>query len=157
MKDINFNFDSPSEKDKAVKALVKLFAGAKSKAVDVKVDRKTSRKAGVEYRNVALTFSDSQRITLAFTVTGDVFEARLNGRQVPLTHQDEAKSTVDELAALMASRRNAFQRAMTRIKLPAPPAARTSKAALLTQKIEKRDALQEVLAAAEDELAALQG
>lgn len=157
MKSLSFNFESPSEKDKAVKELVKLFASEKAKAIDVKVDRKTSRKAGIEYRNVALTFDDSQRITMGFTSTGDVFEARVNGRMLPISNQDDTAEAVKELAAYMASKRQSFQRSMQRIKLPNPPGIRTSKLSQLQAKIEKRDALVEVVASKEQELAALVG
>lgn len=155
MKDLSFNFETPSEKDKAVKQLVKLFAGQKAKVVDVKVDRKPSTRAGTKYRNVALTFDDSQRITIGFTESGDVFEARINGKMQPLTHQDDAEKTVEELARLLGTKRQAFQRAMLRVKLPTAPSARTSKQAQLLQKIEKRDALKEVIESKKEELAAL--
>jgi hypothetical protein len=157
MKNLSFNFETPSEKDKSVKELVKLFAKVNAKAIDVKVDKKPSTKAGTVYRNVALTFADSQRITLGFKETGDVFEARLNGKMLPLASQDEAQETVKELANAMAARRAAFQRAMLKVRLPNPSPARTSKAKMLEDKIERRDALKDAITHAGDELAALTG
>lgn len=155
MKTLSFNFDSPSNKDKAVKEVVKVLAKHGANVVTSEVDQRVLKKAGVAYRNVMLTFADGQTATLAFKETGDVFEIRINGKPVPFANQDDHNDTLKELAALLERRRSAFQRAMARVATPLPPSIRTSRASMLKGLTDRRDALRESVALAEQELADL--
>ena len=157
MKTILFKFEAMgAANDKAIRDLTRLFSRAGAQVIDSAVAKTTTKRAGVTFRNVDLTFADGQRVTLAVKETGDVFEVRINGSVVPLRNQDDHAKAVSEIAALMERRRAAFQRALARTKVPLPPSARVSRTTLLAAKTQKRDALKEAVASAESELQELQ-
>lgn len=155
MKALQFNFENPSEKDKAVKTVIQRFRLAGASVVTSEVDKTMSRRAGVTFRNLNLTFADGQTVTMAFKATGDVFEVRVNGKVTPLKDQDDYHAAISEIAGRMDSGRDAFQRALARVKVPLPPSIRTSRANLLKAKVDKRDALKEVIVALQNELQSL--
>lgn len=155
MKALQFNFDNPSEKDKAVKTVVQRFRLAGAQVITSLVDKTMSRRAGVTYRNLNLTFADGQTVTMAFKSTGDVFEVRVNGKVTPLKDQEDYQAAISEIAGRMDIGRDAFQRAMARTKVPLPPSVRTSRSNMLKAKVEKRDALKQVIATLQNELQSL--
>jgi hypothetical protein len=158
MKTILFKFESMGAgNDKALRDISKLFDRAGAQVVGSEVAKTLTKRAGVSFRNVDLTFADGQTVTLGVKETGDVFEVKINGSVVPLRNQDDHAKTVAEIASLLDRRRVAFQRAMTRVKVPIPPSARVSRTTLLAAKTEKRDALKEAVTLAEQELAELAG
>ena len=64
-KNLLFSFeDLGTAKDKALKTLSKYFAQAGNPVVSSSADGKTRRSSGVSYRELALTFGDSQTATL---------------------------------------------------------------------------------------------
>lgn len=157
MKALQFNFENPSEKDKAVKTVVQRFRLAGANVITSEVDKKMSIRAGVTFRNLNLTFADGQTVTMAFKSTGDVFEVKINGKVTPLKGQDDYQAAVSEIAGRMDKGRDAFQRALARVKVPLPPSIRVSRSNLLKAKIERRDALKESIKLLRDELTSLIG
>ena len=158
MKSILFKFESMGAgNDKALRDISKLFDRAGAQVVSSEVAKTLTKRAGVFFRNVDLTFADGQRVTLGVKETGDVFEVKINGSVVPLRNQDDHAKTVAEIASLLDRRRVAFQRAMTRVQVLIPPSARVSRTTLLAAKTEKRDALKEAVSLAEQGLAELNG
>lgn len=155
MKAIQFDFENPSEKDKAVKTVIQRFRLAGANVITAEVDKTMSRRAGVTFRNLNLTFADGQRVTMAFKATGDVFEVKVNGKVTPLKEQDDYHAAISEIAGKLDQGRDAFQRALARVKVPLPPSVRTSRANLLKAKIEKRDALKQSIATLQSELISL--
>lgn len=155
MKALSFNFENPSEKDKAVKDVLKRFRMAGIQVITSSVDQTPSKRAGVSYRNLNLTFADGQTVAMAFKSTGDVFEVRANGKAIPLKNQDDYVGAIEEIVARLDAGRAAFQKALARVRAPLPPSIRTSRASLLKQKREKRDALKQAIQTVRDELAVL--
>lgn len=155
MKALLFNFENPSEKDKAVKTVIQRFRLAGMQVITSEVDKTMSRRLGVTYRNLNLTFADGQTVTMAFKSSGDVFEVRVNGKVIPLKNQDDYQASISEIAGRLDAGRDAFQRALARVKVPLPPSVRTSRTNLLKAKIEKRDALKDLVSKLETELASL--
>lgn len=157
MKALQFNFDNPSEKDKAVKTVIQRFRLAGAVVITAEVDKTMSRRAGVTFRNLNLTFADGQTVTMAFKATGDVFEVKVNGKVIPLKDQDDYHAAISEIAGRMDTGRDSFQRALSRVKVPLPPSVRTSRSNMLKAKVEKRDALKELVQSLKTELADLIG
>lgn len=155
MKTLAFNFDNPSSKEKAVKEVVKNLERAGLTVIASMFDVKTTRRAGVTFRNLNLTFSDGQTAALGIKETGDVFEIKINGKAVPIANQDDHGDGLKELADLINSRRSAFQRAQARANVALPPSVRTSRVATLQKLTERRDALKDVVTMKEQELADL--
>lgn len=157
MKALQFDFDNPSEKDKAVKAVVQRFRLAGANVITSEVDKKMSIRAGVTFRSLNLTFADGQTVTMSFKATGDVFEVKINGKVTPLKDQDDHHAAISEIAGRMDKGRGAFQRALARVKVPLPPSVRVSRSNLLKAKIERRDALKDSIQLLKVELGALLG
>jgi hypothetical protein len=155
MKTLAFNFDNPSSKDKAVKEVVKNLERYGLKVIASEFDAKTTKRAGVSFRYLNLTFGDGQKAALGIKETGDVFEIKINGKAVPITNQDDHADALKELADQVDRRRAAFQRAMARAQVPIPPSVRTSRTVTLLKLTERRDALQEVVKMKEEELTSL--
>jgi Defence against restriction A N-terminal len=141
MKTLVFQFENPSDKDKSVKEAVRLFGRAGAQVVTSEVDKATSKRSGVAFRNFNLTFADGQTVVLAIKSTGDVFEVRVNGKVTPMRHQDDHKLAIEEIAAKMDAGRAAFQKALAKIKTPLPPGIKVSRANVVTTLTERRDAL----------------
>ena len=150
-----FNFENLAEKDKAVRETAKLFGRAGAQVVSSEIAKTLSRRAGVSFRNIDLTFADGQTVTLAIKNTGDVFEVKINGKVTPMREQSDHAKAIVEIADRMDRGRGAFQRAMTKVKVALPPAIRVSRATLTAAKVAKRDALKEAVGIARETLASL--
>lgn len=153
MKTILFDFENLSARDKALREVSKLFGRAGANVVTSDVDKALSRRSGVTFRNVNLTFADGQTVTLAVKSTGDVFEVKVNGKLAPIRQQDDHAKAIAEIASRLDKGRDAFQRALAKVKVVLPPSIRVSRTAMLAAKTEKRDALKEAVQAARETLA----
>lgn len=147
MKTLVFDLEKGG-RDRAVKEAAKLFKRAGANVVSSQVDGSTLRRAGVTFRNVHFTFADNQTVTFSVKTTGDVFEVRLNGKPLPLRHQDDHALAIGEIAARMDGGRGAFQRALARVRVPLPPSIRVSRTNLVTALTERRDNLKSAIAEA---------
>lgn len=156
MKTLIFDLDNAGAKSKALREVTKLFARNGTQVVSSSVDQKLSRRAGVTFRNVNLTFADNQTVTMAVKSSGDVFEVRLNGKALPLRNQDDHVQAIGEIADRMDASRGAFQRALARTKVALPVGIKVSRPAMFAALTAKRDALVEAVTEAKTILAALQ-
>lgn len=155
MKNLLFDFEKMGDKARVIKEVARTFGRAGANVVSTEVAATTSRRAGITFRNVSFTFADGQVVQLLVKATGDVFEVRINGKVVPLKNQDDHAKAVAEIAARMDVGRSAFQKALTKARVPLPPAPRVSRATLIKAKEERRDALVEAVGLARKELEAL--
>jgi hypothetical protein len=140
----------------AMRRVVTLFTRAGLDVIDVGSDGKTKRIAGVSYREVTLTFADSQRLGLRIKATGDVYEVRINGKVTPVKAQDDAAKAVTELVRMLDKGRGRFQKRMAALAMKPPEGAKTAAPKLrdaLTAQIAQVDA---EIADATQELEALQ-
>lgn len=156
MKNLAFDFESASTKDRAVKESIKLFSRAGAQVVTSSVDQTTSRKAGVTYRNVNFTMADGQVVTMGVKSTGDVFEVKINGKATPIRSQDDHAAAINEVAAKLDMGRTKFQKLLALVKIPLPPSIRTSRVTMVAALTEKRDNLKLAVEAATSELAKLE-
>ena len=123
---ILFGFDDLSAKDKAVKSIQRQFARLGASVVSVDIPTTIKRKAGQTYREVNLTFADSQTVTLAVKKTGDIFEVRLNKKPIPIKGQDDQIKALSEIVDAMNAGRAAFQKKLAAVKIPLPSGVKTT-------------------------------
>ncbi|MCO7216890.1 hypothetical protein [Halomonas sp. OfavH-34-E] len=153
--DLLFSFDELNRKDKAVKQLEKHFTRAGAAPVSVEVEPRIKRTSGVSYREVSLTFADSQVVKLRIKKPGDIFQVLLNKKVMPLRHQDDHPKAIGEIVKAMDSGRSAFQKRLAKAKVQLPKRMKTSAPRMEKRLEEKRDALKEAVEDARQQLAEL--
>ena len=152
-----FSFDDLSVKDRAVKQALKHFSRAGANVVQADVNPSTKRAAGVSYREMTLTFADSQKITLRIKPSGDIFQVLLNDKAMPIKSQSDHAKAIAEMVQAMESGRAKFQKALAAAAVKLPPSIRTAAPKMEQVLTEKRDALQGAIAAVREETVKLQG
>lgn len=156
-KTLLFDFESLSSKEKAAKQVTRYFAQAGAPVVQLEVGNTTRRTAGVSYRELMLTFADSQQITLRIKQSGDIYQVVLNGKLQPIKSQDDHLKAIAELAQAMDKGRSKFQQLLVAAKPTLPKGIRTAAPTLEQRLTEKRDALQTAVSEARTRLDPLKG
>lgn len=151
-KNIVFKFEEMNSKDKATKAVSSYFKKAGAEIVQVDVAPNVKRTSGISYRELSITFADSQVIIFRIKQSGDIYQALLNGKVRPMKNQDDHVAAITELVKAMESGRTAFQAKLAKAKVKLPNSIKTTVPNKEKLLIEKRDALKEAIAAAEQEL-----
>ena len=133
-----FDIKDLSTEASSMKRLVALFAQLGETSVTQDVGTTLKRTAGMTYKEVTLTFADSQTVLFAIKQTGDIWKVKINNKETPLRNQDAHKpeAVVQEIVQKIKAGRTAFQAAKAKA-LTAQEATNTAKAAGLksTQKI----------------------
>lgn len=140
----------------AMRRVTQMLTRAGLQLVDVASDGKARRIAGVSFREVVLTFVDSQSLTLRVKATGDVYEVRLNGKVVPMREQNDPVKAVGELVKMLDANRERHQKRLAALQMKPPAGARTAAPKLkeaLKAQIAEVDA---AIGAAREELAAIE-
>lgn len=150
-----FSFDDLTRKDKAVKELEKHFKRAGANPVSVDVDSRVKRTSGVSYREISLTFSDSQVVKLRIKRPGDIFQVMLNRKVMPMANQDDHTKAIGEIVQAMDRGRTAFQKRLAKAKVKLPKRMKTAAPRMEKRLEEKRDALREAVEDARQQLAEL--
>lgn len=152
-KNILFNFTEMSVKDKASKMVVKQFEKAGIDVVSQDVLPKVKRTSGISYREMLITFGDSQKIMFRIKSPGDIYQVLINGRLIPIKNQDNHVKAVTELVQKLTSGRAAFQKRQAKLKVKAPPKpSKPSKPRVIKTLTEKRDGLKETIAQVREEI-----
>lgn len=109
-----FDIKNLSTEETSMKRLIELFAALGEKLVSHDVEKTLKRTAGISYKEVALTFADSQTVTLLIKQTGDIFKVKINNKEIALRNQDAHKpeAVVQEIASVIKSKRTAYQKAL---------------------------------------------
>lgn len=145
-----------SAKDKALKQVVKQFTKAGAVvAGSPEVGTSTKRTAGISYREVFVTFVDSQQVTLRVKQSGDIYQVLLNGKVIPIKNQDDHAAAVAEIVGAMNAGRAKFEKALVAAKVKLPAGIRTAAPKMEQVLTEKRDALKDAIQAVRDEIASL--
>lgn len=147
-----FSFDDLSLKDKAVKALSKEFAKQGAQVIDTAIPSTIRRKAGISYREVNLSFADSQIVTFFVKKSGDIFEVRLNNRALPIKQQDDQKKAIKEIVEAMDKGRSAFQKKLAQAKVEVPKSATVSTVTTAKKQSEKIESLKEAIRVANERI-----
>ena len=156
MKNIILNFDEMgSKKDAATRAIIKAFAKAKAEVVQGDVSQGVKRTSGISYREMLLTFNDSQTVTLLVKKTGDIYQVKLNGKVIPIKNQDDHQAAVNEIAARMDAGRTAFQKKLAAARVELPKEIKSAAPKIEAALGEKLKALDEAIEATKGEIAKL--
>ncbi len=145
-KTILFSFDDLSDKSKAAKKVTQYFSRAGANVVAVDASGALKRTSGISYREMTLTFADSQTVGFKITPTGDVYQVTLNGKIVAIKNQDDQVQAVAELTKMMDVGRTKFQAKLAMAKVKLPPTIKTAAPKMLQVLTEKRDALKSAIA-----------
>lgn len=156
-KNLLFSFDDMKGSDKPAKELTRWFKRAGQQVVSVDVKPSVQRAAGISFREMLLSFADSQTITLRIKQTGDIYQVMLNGRAVPLRNPDNHSDAVSELVKLMDKGRAIFQKKLAAVKVALPATIRTAAPKIQEVLTQKRDALKVAIAAVDEEIAKAKG
>jgi len=154
MKNLLFSFEDLSSKDKAAKDAVKYFARAGAHVVQQDVPATTKRSSGITYREMSLTFADSQQVVLRIKQTGDIFQVLLNGLVLPIKNQDDHVKAIAEIVQAMDAGRSKFQKKLAAAQVRPPPGIRTAAPKMEQILTEKRDALKVAIADVREQIAA---
>lgn len=157
MKNLLFSFNDLSTKDKASKEVIKYFSRAGANVVQQDINTSVKRSSGVSYREMSLTFADSQQVALRIKQTGDIYQVTLNGKILPIKNQDDHVKAIAEIVAAMDSSRTKFQKLMAASKIKTPPGIRTAAPKIEQVLTEKRDSLKAAIAHVIEETAKLRG
>ncbi|MFZ4539531.1 hypothetical protein [Propionivibrio sp.] len=155
MKNLLFSFEDMSVKDKATKQAMRYFSRAGANVVQQDVLPGVKRSSGISYREMVLTFSDSQKIVMRVKQSGDIYQTLLNGKIIPIKNQDDHVAAIAEMVNAMETGRTKFQKMMAAISVKPPPGIRTAAPKVEVALTEKRDTLKLAIAAVREEIAAL--
>lgn len=150
-----FSFDDLTQKDKSIKVLEKHLKRAGANVVSVDIEPRIKRSSGVSYREVSLTFSDSQMVKLRIKRPGDIYQVMLNRKVIPMTNQDDHAKAIGEIVQAMDRGRSAFQKRLAKAKVKLPKRMATAAPRMERRLEEKRDALKEAVEDARQRLAEL--
>lgn len=155
-KNLLFSFADLSAKDKAARAAMRYFARAGAAVVQQDIPTATKRAAGVSYREMFLTFADSQQVVMRIKQTGDIYQVLLNGKVIPIRNQDDHVKAIAEIVAAMDTGRGAFQKRLAAAAVKPPAGIRTAAPRMEAVLTEKRDALRVAINDVREQIAALQ-
>jgi len=155
MDNLVFKFSTLTDKSPAAKQATRYFARAGANAVHMEIPTATKRSAGITYKEMRLTFADSQRVTMRIKQTGDIFQVLLNGKALPIKNQGDHVQAIAEIAQAMDAGRSRFQKLMSLVKVRLPLGIRTAAPKMEQALVEKRDALKAAIADMREQIAAL--
>lgn len=146
-KNIIFEFKTLKQDDEAVKKITSAFTRAGAKVVKVEVMPNLKRRAGISYKEINLSFADSQIVTFRVKETGDIYQVLLNKSIVPLRNQEDHVLAIGEVVTVMERKRQAFQKKLARLKPKMPNSIKTTvpkkQELLKTRKQELLEAIEE--------------
>ena len=155
MKNLLFSFEDLTVKDKAAKQAIRYFSRAGANVVQQDIPSALKRSSGVTYREMALTFADSQTVVLRIKQSGDIFQVLLNGKVLPIKNQDDHVKAIAEIVQAMDAGRSKFQKILAAAKVKPPPGIRTAAPKMEQALTDKRDALKSAIAAVRAEIQGL--
>lgn len=151
-KNVLFTFDDLA-KGRATKALQSFFMRAGAQVVETDYSASIKRTSSISYREMTMSFADSQVVMFRIKQTGDIYQLLLNGKVLPLRYPDDHKAAIGEVVKAMDAGRAAFQKKLAAAKVALPPSIRTAAPRLEKVLTEKRDQLKEAIAATRDQAA----
>lgn len=141
MKKMLFSFEDLATGDKSTRIVSKSFSKAGAEVVDSSVSASVKRASGIGFREMYITFADSQTVTIRIKRTGDIYQVLLNKRVLPIKNQDNHVDAIAEIVSAMEAGRTKFQKLLARTKVKVPSGIRTTAPKIEQTLIQKRDAL----------------
>lgn len=157
MKNLLFSFEDLSAKDKAAKQAARYFSRAGANVVQQDVPTAVKRSSGITYREMTLTFADSQQVVLRIKQSGDIFQVLLNGKALPIKNQDDHVKAIAEIVQAMDAGRSRFQKLLAAAQVRPPAGIRTAAPKMEQVLTEKRDALKATIAEVRSQIEAIKG
>ncbi len=157
MKNLLFSFEDLTAKDKAAKQAARYFSRAGANVVQQDVPTAVKRSSGITYREMALTFADSQQVVLRIKQSGDIFQVLLNGKVLPIKNQDDHVKAIAEIVQAMDAGRSRFQKLLAAAQARPPAGIRTAAPKMEQVLTEKRDALKAAIAEVRSQIEAIKG
>lgn len=157
MKNLLFSFEDLSAKDKAAKQAVRFFSRAGANVVQQDVPATVKRSSGITYREMTLTFADSQQVVLRIKQSGDIFQVLVNGKVLPIKNQDDHVKAIAEIVQAMDAGRSRFQKLLAAAQARPPAGIRTAAPKMEQVLAEKRDALKAAIAEVRSQIEAIKG
>ena len=112
MPNLQFSFEDLSAKDKAAQKVIKLFKKSDSNVAQIDINPTIKKTSGIAYREMSLTFVDSQVVVMRIKETGDIYQVLINRKEIPIKNQSDQDKAVTEIAQAMNRGRAAFQKKM---------------------------------------------
>lgn len=147
-----FSFDDLSSKDKAVRQVQKEFKKLGNTIAQVDIPAQIKRQSGISYRLVNIVFTDNQTVQFRVKKTGDIFQVKINNKEIPLRNQDDQKAALKEISQALDKGRTAFQKKLQKAKVELPKGARTAAVKMEKVLAEKKQSLEDAVAEAENRL-----
>lgn len=147
-----FSFDDLSAKDKAVRQVRKEFQKLGNTIAQVDTPTQIKRQSGISYRLVNISFTDNQTVQFRVKKTGDIFQVKLNNKELPLRNQDDQKAALKEISQALDKGRSAFQKKLQKVRVELPKGARTAAPKMEKVLEERKQSLNEAIAEAEKRL-----
>lgn len=157
MKNLLFSFEDLSAEDKAAKQAARYFSRAGANVVQQDVPTAVKRSSGITYREMTLTFADSQQVVLRIKQSGDIFQVLLNGKVLPIKNQDDHVKAIAEIVQAMDAGRSRFQKLLAAAQVRPPAGIRTAAPKMEQVLTEKRDALKATIAEVRSQIEAIKG
>lgn len=106
---------------------------------------KTESGGSYKYRELTVHFKDSQAVTLRFGENGDIYKVKINGKETPITNQDDHKAAITEIIGKLNKGRPAYIKRLAKRADPTPttatPRTTTTKKKQIEQLTVQRDSL----------------
>ena len=150
-----FSFEDLTSKDKAVRQIQRAFTRLGVSVVQTDIPTTIRRRAGISFREVNLTFADGQVVTFSVKKTGDIFQVKLNGKQIPIRNQDDQQKAMKEIADAMDKGRAAFQKRQALVQVKPPSSVHTAAPKMEKVLSSRKEELQKAIAEAKAELESL--
>lgn len=114
------DFSNPQAAAKALKKVSQIMIRAGQPVVSSEFTEKSRRAAGITYREATLTVASGQMVVLRVNLTGDIFQVKLNGVQLPIKNQTDSAKAIGEIAAMLEKNQVSFQKAQARKAIALP-------------------------------------
>ena len=149
---IVFDFDHMNGKtDKSTKDVIKLFTrgGATVAESELSAIKRTS---GISYKELTLTFADSQQVIFQIKQTGDIFKVKINGKEMPVKNQQNIEAAIQEILSRLEKGRIDFQKKLARTKVALPPKIKSTVVGEEKRLSQRENELDDLLAKADETL-----
>lgn len=160
--------NTPKGAAKAIKDIVDVFTKAGDKVVPEDAQAQGAELAkiktenGKKYRELSINFMDNQSVTLRFNESGDIYKVKIDGKETPITNQDDHKAAIEEIVKKLNAGRVKYQAVLAKRANPTPKSdiPRTSTTTTKKKQIEnltvQRDGLRSDINKIDNQIMAMQ-
>ncbi|MGL4735691.1 MAG: hypothetical protein ACRCWB_11560 [Enterovibrio sp.] len=122
-----FSFNKILKSDPSLKTIQKEFKRYGSEVAQIDVASTVKKSSGIEYREISMTFVDSQTVTLRIKSSGDIFQVLINGKVKPIVAQSDHTAAIKEIVNAVQSGSAAFQKKLASKNVSVPSSKEDAK------------------------------